>query len=59
MKKNYICPALQVLETTTFEMLAVSIKVGGAVDKSEDVGFVKGENHNEESGEFWKSDMDW
>lgn len=59
MKRTYISPVLQVVETTVSQMIAVSVKVGGTVNNSEDIGFVKGENTSGENGGFWDSETEW
>ena len=59
MKRTYISPVLQVVETTVSQMIAVSVKVGGTVNNSEDIGFVKGENTSDENGGFWDSETEW
>ena len=40
-------------------MIAASLKVGGKVEKAEDVGFVKGDNASGENAEFWDGDTEW
>lgn len=48
---------MHVLATSPSQVMATSLKVGGTVNKEEDINFVKGESSNEE--EFWDGDTDW
>lgn len=59
MKKVYHTPSIQVIATTTCQMIANSIKVGGTVSNGSDIGFVKGEGGAEGSEEFWDNERDW
>ena len=59
MKKVYHTPSIQVIETTTFQMIANSIKVGGTVTEGSDIGFVKGDGNTEGNEEFWDNERDW
>lgn len=53
MKKIYIIPTLNIVSVDVQHMLAASIKVGGdKVSNSEDIGFVKGDEGDEEYWEF-------
>ncbi len=56
MKKIYVIPTLNIERVDVQQMLAVSIKVDSdkKASNSEDIGFVKGENTDEE---YW--DFEW
>ena len=59
MKKSYISPECLIIETTPSQMIAASLKVGGKVNKAEDVGFVKGDDASGEDEGFWEGDTEW
>lgn len=59
MKTSYISPECLIIETTPSQMIAASLKIGGNVEKAEDVGFVKGDNASGEDAEFWEGDTEW
>lgn len=59
MKTSYISPECLIIETTPSQMIAASLKIGGMVEKAEDVGFVKGDNASGEDSEFWEGDTEW
>ena len=40
-------------------MIAASLKVGGKVNKAEDVGFVKGDDASGEDEGFWEGNTEW
>ena len=56
-KKAYYAPNISV-HTFVCEqhLMTGSLKIGGDVDNSSDIGFVKGSTDSED-GEFW--DFDW
>ncbi len=57
MKKTYILPAIDFQQLTSAEqLLTSSVKVGGTVDKANDVGFAKENSHNDDD-KFW--DQTW
>ena len=59
MKKSYIVPSLQIVETSISQMIATSIKVGGKVSNNENIGFVKGDDASGEEEGFWEGNMEW
>ena len=59
MKKSYISPECLIIETTPSQMIAASLKVGGKVEKAEDVGFVKGDDASGEDEGFWEGNTEW
>ena len=58
MKKRYIHPAMHVTRTSPVQMIATSIKVGGTVNKEEDINFVKEDASADDEG-FWDEETDW
>ena len=60
MKKTYILPDIDLQQLTSAEqLLTSSIKVGGKVENTNDVGFVKGNVNTNGNEEFWDNEKDW
>ena len=49
---------MHVTRTSPVQMIATSIKVGGTVNKEEDINFVKEDASADDEG-FWDEETDW
>ena len=56
MKKTYVNPTLVCVVISEAEMIAGSVPVGGTVEKSEDIGYVKSESTPHGGKSVWEDD---